>query len=142
MIFVLGRILTDWQAGTLGSLQRNQTRIRVGEQNLTVEVADTPAQIEQGLSDRSEIGSDGMLFVLPRRSQNSFWMLRMQFALDILWLDGGRIVQIDADVPPPSETDGVPQVVPVVQPVEAVLEVPSGTAARYGWTVGTPWQVQ
>lgn len=130
--------------GTSESKTRDRSTqvIQVGEQVLNVEVVQTPADIEQGLSDRSEIGSDGMLFLLPRRSAPSFWMLRMKFALDMIWLDNGKIVQIDTDVPPPSETNGVPTVVTPRQPVTAVLEVPAGMADQYNWQVGMTWSLE
>lgn len=134
---LLGR---SWYGGGINRTTRAEATIVVGEQRLNVELATTPAEIEQGLSDRTEIGSDGMLFVLSRPAKPRFWMLRMQFALDIVWLDQDKIVQIDADVPPPSQTDGVPTVVQPTQPIVAVLEVPAGTAERLGWSTGTPWK--
>lgn len=150
-LMLLGRVLwrlpfgASMTAGnnknTLGSTEnktraRSNQRIVIGDQVLSVEVVQTPADIEQGLSDRTEIGADGMLFVLPQRSTPSFWMLRMQFALDMIWIDNGQIVQIDRNVPPPSETSGIPTIVTPRQPVTHVLEVPAGTAEDFGWSVG------
>lgn len=142
MIVMLGfgRVFGGWSMGTGAALRAPQQQIQVGEQVLDVEVADTPAAIEQGLSDRSEIGADGMLFVFAKPAAPTFWMLRMQFALDMIWLGPDRILQIDADVPPPSETDGIPTVVQPPGPVQAVLEVPAGTAQQAGWEVGTSWR--
>lgn len=157
LLMLLGRVLlrlpfvvsirSSNSSNTLGASEKStratSTRVlQIGQRVLNVEVVQTPADIEQGLSDRSEIGSDGMLFLLPRRSTPSFWMLRMKFALDIIWLDNNKIVQIDTDVPPPSHTNGVPTVVTPRQPVTAVLEVPAGTAEKYNWQVGMIWEIQ
>jgi uncharacterized membrane protein (UPF0127 family) len=136
----LGRVFGGGAVGPGSAPTAPRHQIQVGEQKLEVEVASTPAAIEQGLSDRSEIGADGMLFVFAKPVAPTFWMLRMQFPLDIIWLGSDRIVQINADVPPPSETDGIPTVVQPPGPVYAVLEVPAGTAQQAGWAVGTSWR--
>ena len=64
-----------------------------------VEVVNTNASITQGLSDRQTIGSDGMLFVMPAKSFYSFWMPRMHFDLDLVWLNDQKIVEIIKNVP-------------------------------------------
>ncbi len=145
LILLLGRVFGLYGLRSLQDLAgdssgRSFEQIQVGEERLRVETATTPEQITQGLSDRAAIGSDGMLFLFPQASTNPFWMLRMQFALDIIWLNESEIIGIAADVLPPSQTDGVPVVVRPPAPVTAVLEVPAGTAAQNDWKVGTSWE--
>ena len=42
----------------------------------------------------------GMIFVFDGEERRSMWMLNMQFALDIIWLDSeGNIVHIEKNVP-------------------------------------------
>lgn len=115
---------------------RSRQTVQVGQKKITVEVVLAPASIQQGLSGRSEIGADGMLFMLPQRQQASFWMKDMQFDLDMIWIDAGKIVDITSNVPAPETTaDSLPIYQPN-QPVEMVLEVPAGDAGRHNWQVG------
>jgi len=98
---------------------------------LRVEVVNSAQSIEQGLSDRDQIGSDGMLFIFPFASKQSFWMPRMRFDLDILWIHKGKIVGISENVPHPSSPNQDLSTLPRYQsPSDAdmVLEMPAGTS--------------
>src|SRR3712207_1680301 len=60
---------------------------------LTVEVADEPAETARGLGYRAGLEpGKGMLFVYEAASERSFWMKGMRFCLDIVWIEGGRVV--------------------------------------------------
>jgi len=73
-----------------------EREIRVGEKTVTVEVAITPAQLEQGLKYRPSLPEDrGMLFLFSRPGRRSFWMKDTLIPLSIAFIDGeGRIVGI------------------------------------------------
>lgn len=123
---------------------RSLLELTIDDRTLTVEVVNTPASITQGLSGRSEIGSDGMLFVLGEKRIPQFWMKEMQFGLDLVWIREGRIVSITPHVPHPSP-DVLLSDLPFYLPPEAVdmvLEIPAGRAAEWslkpGATVGFP----
>ncbi len=113
-------------------LCHNAARIRVL-------VADTPSERAAGLSGYAGLPEDsGMLFVLAEPQQPSFWMKGMLFALDIIWIRDGTVVQIHAAVPPaPKDTpdDQLPRYRPD-EPITHVLELTAGSAARYGISVG------
>ena len=52
-----------------------------------IEIADTPAAREQGLSGRTEIPEDyGMLFVFPDKGDYGFWMKDLMVSIDGFWL--------------------------------------------------------
>lgn len=103
---------------------------------IELEIADTPDLIRQGLSDRPSMEDDeGMLFLLER-GQYSFWMNRMHFALDMIWIDQGVVVDIARDVPPPSLTGGVPVTRDPGVEADMVLELTAGGAERYELKVG------
>ena len=56
-----------------------------------LEIADTPALREQGLSHRPSLDSNqGMLFEFREPAKQCFWMKDMQFSLDILWFDAEK----------------------------------------------------
>lgn len=102
---------------------------------LLLEVARTPKQWEHGLSDRADLGAlDGMLFIFPQAHVPLFWMKNMQFPLDIIWVSGGKVVDITNSVPV-SESDQLPTYSPTV-PVDTVLETRAGWAEENGIVIG------
>jgi len=108
-----------------------------------IELARTPAEQEKGLGGHTPLGErDGMLFIFDRSQQYAFWMKGMTFALDMMWIEEGKVVHLERDVPPPGPgaTDAS---LPVYTPRAAaryVLEVNAGFTAKYGIDVGTPAQ--
>ena len=75
----------------------------IGPVAFPVEVAVTPEQRQQGLSGRPSLASGaGMLFVFESPMPLQFWMKRMQFPLDMVWIGADcTIGEITRDVPPP-----------------------------------------
>jgi len=104
-----------------------------GPHRFTVEVAETPAQMEQGLMFRRNMAPDaGMLFDYKAPTAATMWMRNTLIPLDMLFVDGqGRIVNI--------HQRAVPQTLDVIAagaPVRAVIELNGGTAARLGIAPG------
>lgn len=108
--------------------------IKIGENELSVEIVFTPDEIQLGLSGRNEIGSDGMLFVINPPRQISFWMKDMLIPLDIIWISNEKITGIEKNVPPP--LSGTPENkltnYPSPNPVDYVLELKAGDADFWG----------
>lgn len=100
-----------------------------------IEIADTQAKQQQGLSGRREVPSDyGMLFIFPEKAFYQFWMKDMLVPIDIIWLsDDGTIVGIEHSVEPAT----YPNTFSPKLPVRYVLEVRAGEARARGWDVGT-----
>ncbi|NNL68259.1 MAG: DUF192 domain-containing protein, partial [Myxococcales bacterium] len=68
---------------------------------VAVEIAATPAERAQGLSGREALEpGHGMLFLHEEPGAHGYWMKDMRFAIDILWLRSGRIVDVAHRVPP------------------------------------------
>jgi len=108
----------------------------LGEKEFLVEVADTPSKRQQGLSGRTQIGSDGVLFIFPNEEKHGFWMKDMLFDLDFIWIKDGRIVEITKNVPKP---DGPGRDLPTYfpsQPIDSMLEVVAGFSDREDIKVG------
>ena len=119
--------------------EREYQEIQIGDKSLRVEVADTNQKIKTGLSYRSEIGSDGMLFVMPDRGVPSFWMKGMRFGLDMVWIDCGErkdaeegmrngcvVIDVTEDVLVEEDPDKPVNFYSPKMPVTHVLEVPEG----------------
>jgi uncharacterized membrane protein (UPF0127 family) len=111
------------------------TQLKIGNKSLEVEIADEPGEIEQGLSGRNSLGENtGMYFILPRRQISSFWMNEMNFPLDIIWIDQGRVVGIEKNAPTP-QGDTIPSFTSS-QEVTHVLEVNAGWSDKVNLQVG------
>lgn len=71
-------------------------------ETIRVEVADTPAEREKGLSGRQGLGkNEGLLFVFEEEGYYGFWMKDMLFPIDILWIgsDGSIVYIVESATP-------------------------------------------
>lgn len=105
------------------------TEVQVGEETLTVWVADNADDRARGLMDIAVMppGIDGMLFVFDRPIQASFWMLDTLIPLDVWWFDQeGRLLGVTTMQP--CEMQPCPDY-PAPAPILWALETPSGVFA-------------
>lgn len=106
---------------------------------LNLEIADTPQKQKLGLSGHSPLAENqAMLFPYSPPTQVVFWMKDMTFAIDIIYIANGKIVQIYPNVPfPPRDT--APEQLeryPSNQPIDYVLETTAGWSQRHKINVG------
>lgn len=108
------------------ALLSQKPTVTAGGRTFEVEVANTPEQQATGLSGRKQLGKNrGMLFVFEQDDFHVFWMKDMQFAIDIIWIDGDRrVAHIERDVQP----DGSGATYKPARKARYVLEVASGQA--------------
>ena len=108
--------------------------ITIGGQVVHIDVADTVATREQGLSGRADLSEDeGMLFVFPEDGSYGFWMKDMLFSIDIVWISQeGDIVDITSRVSP----DTYPEAFFPQKPVRYVLELSAGFVERHDVQIG------
>ena len=117
--------------------QPRSSQILIGGVLLNVELAETTSALEKGLSGRQSLPKDhGMLFVFDHEDNWGFWMVDMQFPLDIIWFNSNRqAVFIEQNLSPCT-----PQSCPVYTPnakAMYVLEVNAGFVEAHQITVGT-----
>lgn len=105
------------------------------EVQVSVEIADSPAKRELGLQYRRELKEDeGMLFLFPAPSVQTFWMKNTPLSLDLIFIGSHqRIVGIIHEATPFSTST-----LAVSAPSQYVLEVRGGLARRWGIGVGDP----
>ncbi len=131
MIFIYYPFQTtiDFRSDIKGSVTINGNIIEV-------ELADETEERSQGLMFRKSMARDnGMLFLFDEEGFYSFWMMNVNFNLDIIWINNnGSIVHIERDVhscfiscPSYSSRDSA----------RYVLELNSGVAKEFDLQVGS-----
>jgi uncharacterized membrane protein (UPF0127 family) len=110
-----------------------------GSYPVSLEIAQTPQDIQQGLMFRTHLPADtGMLFQFPTEEHRSFWMRNTLIPLDMIFIRStGRIAHIEHAVPPQTETLRHSK-----EPVQYVVELPGGTARSKGIQVGDRFQYE
>jgi uncharacterized membrane protein (UPF0127 family) len=100
-----------------------------GSHRFKVELAETLAQMTQGLMFRTSLAPDaGMLFDYKQPTVATMWMRNTLIPLDMLFVDAqGRIVNIHQRAVPLSL-----DVISAAAPVRVVIELNGGTASRLG----------
>ena len=108
---------------------------------IQLEVAQTPQQQATGLMYRESLADDrGMLFPFPSERTARFWMKNVPISLDMIFLNGDRIVGLATDVPPCAA-----EPCPVYGPealVDKVIELRGGRAKELGVRVGDAIEIQ
>ena len=86
----------------LESVEFPRGTIKLGDQILEVQIADSDSLRVRGLMFQNELPYDeGMLFVFDESGTRPMWMLNMQFHLDVIWFDqNANVVAIEKNVPP------------------------------------------
>lgn len=110
--------------------------LTVGDHILHIEIADTPPARRQGLSDRIFLEDNrGVLFVFPRPSQQSFWMYRCHFDIDLAYIDSRGVIDEIITMKkepmntPPNQLRNYPS---KSSDIQYVLEVNQGWFKRHG----------
>ena len=108
--------------------------IEAGGRTIHVEVADTPAKREQGLSGREGLAPDeGMLFVFPEDGVYAFWMKDMLFPIDILWISReGVVVDMRQNVSP----ETYPESFKSISKARYVVELTAGYVQEHTISIG------
>lgn len=118
----------------VASALRNGEVVIDGRVTINVEVARSPQAQTKGLGGRLSLKKGtGMAFPYNGPGLRGIWMKGMLIPIDILWIRGGRIVAIEANVPPPSSNGALAVFSHVA---DLVLEMPAGYAEEMGIRVG------
>jgi uncharacterized protein len=134
---VLGAVALFVLIVWLSSSSTYSSTVELNGKIFHVEVADTKALTERGLSGKKFIlNNQGMFFVFQKPDTYGFWMKDMHFPIDILWLDADyKIVHIEKYV----HQGTYPKIFTPTVPALYVLEILEGQAdavkAKIGDTV-------
>lgn len=96
---------------------------------LDIEIADDDEQRMTGLMFRDKMEENqGMLFIFPYETQQSFWMKNTIIPLDMIFINSKlEIVKIHKNTTPYSE-----QSYSSIKPAQYVIEVNAGYTSKYG----------
>ncbi|MFZ8908075.1 MAG: DUF192 domain-containing protein [Nitrosopumilaceae archaeon] len=122
----------------LESVEFPRGTIKVDDVVLEVQIADDESKRIRGLMFQDPLPYDqGMIFVFDEPGVYSLWMLNMQFALDMIWIDAdGNVVHIEQNIPPcetPTEIMACQSIVPSGEAMY-ILEVTAGFVEQFGIT--------
>ncbi|HEY9769421.1 MAG TPA: DUF192 domain-containing protein [Coleofasciculaceae cyanobacterium] len=108
---------------------------------IELEVAQTPQQQATGLMFREALADNrGMLFPFQSERTARFWMKNVPISLDMIFLNGDRVVGLAVDVPP-CQTEPCPIYGPEGL-VDRVVELRGGRAKELGIKVGDTIKIQ
>jgi uncharacterized membrane protein (UPF0127 family) len=132
--FAAGAVAQNQDIQDLSTFPRTTLEIRTKPQpqKFSVWIADTPSRQAQGLMFVRDLPADeGMIFPMAKPRVATFWMKNTFIELDMIFVAGGRIAQIAPHAKPQTLST-----ISSAGPVEAVLELKGGEAARRGLKVG------
>lgn len=114
---------------------RSDMTILMPKGAITVEVANTKASRELGLSGRPKMNDDeGMLFVFDVPGRYGFWMKDMEFPLDMVWINqNGVVVSVERNL----TKETYPKTFMNQSDASYVLEINAGLAERFGLYLGS-----
>lgn len=115
--------------------------ISIGNKKITVEVAQTNEEHQQGLMFRKNLSANtGMLFIFEDSEIRSFWMKNTFIALSIGYFNSNKkLIEIFEMDPVKSEME-TPKVYPSTQPAMYALEMPRGWFKKNNIKVGDQLQ--
>jgi uncharacterized membrane protein (UPF0127 family) len=110
--------------------------VTVGGTTVYAEAANTPAERETGLMNRTSLSENaGMLFVFPTEQKQSFWMKDTRIPLDIVFITADRhVLEVYRSVPPCASDPCV--LYTPSSPITHALEVNAGFSERNGIVSG------
>ena len=137
----LPRRETTGPAVTVGQMLPITATAEIAEATIQLEVAETPQQQATGLMYRDCLADDrGMLFPFGTARIARFWMKNVPISLDMVFLNGDRVVGIAADVPP-CQVNPCPVYGPEAK-VNQVIELRGGRVEELGIKIGDQIEVK
>lgn len=113
------------------SLKKSPTA-KINNYTFKLYVARTAEDKELGLSKYKNLAKDmGMLFPFEKPDYYSFWMRKMKFPIDIIYIKDGKIVTIYKNVQSPKSENESLLIYKPTQPSNMVLEINAGLTSKY-----------
>jgi len=115
--------------------ERRFSTVKVNGRIIKVEESSSALDQYLGLSNRPSLCADcGMLFIFPDKQEREFVMRKMNFPLDIIFLNDGKIINIAANLKPEGDNPAIRY--KSLSPADKVLELNGGYSEKYGIKAG------
>lgn len=112
-------------------------KITVGQSVWKSAIAISEAEQQLGLSNCKKMPQhSGMYFPFKPARTVTFWMKRVAFPLDLVWISSGQVIGISPNLPPADNLAVDPPLYQSPGLVDGVLELPGGTAVLSNIKVG------
>ncbi len=116
-------------------LKTASNTVTINKQAVNVQIADSEYLRYQGLSNQKKLCElCGMLFIFPDKKVENIVMRNMNFPLDVIYIDGNKIIKIDANILPEGENPSI--IYSSELPVDSIIEVNSSFTDKYNINVG------
>ncbi|MBI3256025.1 MAG: DUF192 domain-containing protein [Candidatus Andersenbacteria bacterium] len=143
-IIILAAIITFLLSGTGACRDFSAGVVSTPTTNIKVAIAENHLDQARGLGGcKSLPKKTGMYFPYATKQNPVFWMKGMRMSIDIVWIADGKVVEVDAYIPPPTgqlDQDLIRYSAP--RPIDAVLEVAAGKAKEYGLIPGAQIRIK
>ena len=125
-------------------LSRESTgKVLINNQAFKVTVARSEKERQIGLSNTEQLNENqGMLFLFDRSDYHSFWMKNMKFPIDIIYINGDKVVTVIENAKPASDTGGNLEIYQPTDKSDKVLEISAGLAKKYNIKRGTSVNIE
>ncbi len=116
----------------------HEIKIKINQQNFTLEIANNPISRSRGLSKRDSLCQNcSMIFIYNKEGTYPFWMKDTLIPLDIIWLDKDGII-VDLKT-------GQPQSLSILKnqkPAQYIIELnQNATSLKIGDTINLPDEI-
>lgn len=137
LLIVIALIFSQVFSSRLSETFKETPSATINKQTFTLELAKSGKDQEIGLSKYNNLDQNkGMLFIFQKPGFYPFWMKKMKFPIDIIYVNKDKIVEIFSDVKPPKSQDQNPPVYQSSQPADKVLEINSGLSKKFNFKKG------
>ncbi|MFA6466907.1 MAG: DUF192 domain-containing protein [Patescibacteria group bacterium] len=138
-IFLLIVVLALLGLAYYSFLTYQQTTVSINGFVFKTDVVKNAKELERGLSGQETLADDqAMLFIFPDKNKRVFWMKEMNFNIDLLWIDGDKVIAYEKNMPAPDKNQLLDALVKYNSPsaVDKVLEIKAGLIDVLGIKVG------
>lgn len=116
-------------------------KIVIDDVSLRAMYACTPQEQSKGLGYMSAedfaAKADVMVFPFEQKAHRTFWMQGMEFPIDIVWVQGNKVVKIEENAQPPQGDEDPQRMLSYPFEVDRVLELQAGAVNRLQIGVGS-----
>lgn len=122
---------------------KKTTKVSVNNKTFNVAIARTDEERQIGLSKKNKLDENsGMLFVFDNPDFYSFWMKEMKFPIDIIYINGNKVIMVIENVKPPSSSNSDLTLYQSDEKSDKVLELNAGASQKYNIKKGTIVKVE